>query len=87
MPLSGAMDGYKGDLSIEAVIGGSDSVLKGEVKARKAGAGFKTIMDWKGDNEFLFLIQDRTEPLVVIDIGLFTKIATGEIVLVERDCE
>jgi len=40
--------------------------LIGEVKARKDGAGFKTLETWLGENDLLFLVRDRSDPLVVI---------------------
>tara|TARA_R110000744_G_scaffold82881_4_gene162790 strand:- start:387 stop:764 length:378 start_codon:yes stop_codon:yes gene_type:complete len=58
--------------------------MKGEVKARKSGAGFKTIKDWKGSDEFLFLLEDRAEPLVVMDVSLLLRIVRGEVVLAEE---
>ncbi len=40
--------------------------LVAEVKARKDGAGFKTLESWLGENDLLFLMKDRSDPLVVI---------------------
>ena len=37
-----------------------------EVKARKSGEGFKTLESWLGENDLLFLVRDRSDPLVVI---------------------
>ena len=37
-----------------------------EVKARVSGAGFVTLEKWLGENDALFLIRDRAEPLVVL---------------------
>jgi len=60
VPLSGAAGGsYTGDLVIA-------KSWRGEVKARKGGAGFKVIEGWLGDNDLLFLRRDRAEPLVVL---------------------
>jgi hypothetical protein len=64
VPLSGAAGGqFIGDI----VFG--DYVA--EVKARKEGAGFKTIERWLGDNDMLFLRRDRTAPLVVMEWDTF----------------
>ena len=40
--------------------------VKAEVKARAAGAGFRTLDRWLGDNDALFLWRDRVAPLVVL---------------------
>jgi hypothetical protein len=36
------------------------------VKARASGEGFKTIEKWLGENDALFLVRDRQEPMVVL---------------------
>lgn len=66
IPLSGAMQGYKGDIRIW-------DHWQGEVKARKAANGFKVVRDWLGDNDVLFLqeigqagIQIKHKPIVVL---------------------
>ena len=48
--------------------------LTGEVKARANAAGWKTIKTWKREADVLFLIEDRTAPLVVVDFDLFCHI-------------
>jgi len=55
VPLSGAAEGYPGDVIIA-------DHFTGEVKARKAG--FKSIIDWLGDNDILFLRPDGDTPYV-----------------------
>ncbi len=40
--------------------------LVGEVKARANGEGFKTLEKWLGENDMLFLVRDRQEPMVVL---------------------
>ena len=40
--------------------------LVAEVKARKNGEGFVTLERWLGENDLLFLMKDRSDPLVVI---------------------
>lgn len=47
IPLSGAAPGFKGDVII--------ANLRGEVKSRKGGTGFKTLERWIGDNDVLFI--------------------------------
>ncbi len=64
VPLSGAVDGFKGDLRIV-------EDFTGEVKGRKTGRGFTVIERWLGDNDFLFLRQDRKKPLVVMPWGMY----------------
>ncbi len=65
VPLSGASEGFKGDIII-------DGSLKAEVKARKDG--FKQIYDWLGDNDYLFLKANRKPVLVVMHIDEFIKL-------------
>ncbi len=40
--------------------------LVAEVKARKSGEGFVTLERWLGENDLLFLVRDRADPLVVL---------------------
>ena len=66
VPLSGAAGGaYSGDLDIH-IVSGQKKHLRAEVKCRKEGTGWKTIVKWLGDNDYLFLKQARSEPLVVM---------------------
>jgi hypothetical protein len=68
VPLSGAMR-YKGNgADLDCYIFGPEAApLIGEVKARKAGAGFATIARWLGpDNDLLFLKSNNAEPMVVL---------------------
>ena len=48
--------------------------LIAEVKARRSGAGFKTLEDWLGENDLLFLIRDCQEPLVVLPWRVWEEI-------------
>lgn len=77
VPLSGAVgDEFGGDMKIpvclcrdtrhKASLNMADAVLVSEIKARKNGAGFKTLEGWLGDADVLFLRRDRAEPLVVL---------------------
>jgi hypothetical protein len=64
VPLSGSAGGdYTGDLVISHPLVGS---LRGEVKARKNGEGFSRVRAWLAAHDALFLVQDRSEPLVVL---------------------
>ena len=67
MPLSGAMEGFKGDLKVV-------DRLIAEVKWRKGGAGFITIERWLGENDLLFLRRDRAELLVVMPWGVYQNL-------------
>jgi len=61
IPLSGAAGGsFSGDLLVNG--------RRVEVKSRKDGTGFKLLYRWLGDNDWLVLKQDRSEPLVVMTI-------------------
>jgi hypothetical protein len=44
-----------------------------EVKARKKGAGFKTLENWLGDNHGLVLVANNKEPLIVLRISDYLK--------------
>lgn len=64
VPLSGAAPGSPGDIRLSHRDG--RFALCGEVKARANGEGFMTLERWLGDNDVLFLVRDRAEPLVVL---------------------
>lgn len=68
-PLSGALQDFPHDLSID-VLGGSIV----EVKARANGEGFKTIQRWKGSADILLLVEDRQSPTVVLDWKYFIQL-------------
>ena len=67
VPLSGAAGGeYSGDLRILD--------LRGEVKARANGAGFKQLETWLGNHDMLFLRRDRQRPLVLLPWQTYLKL-------------
>ena len=68
VPLSGAAEGFKGDIII-------DGSLRAEVKARKDG--FKQIYDWLEGNDYLFIKANRKKVLVVMPIEDFIKLLKG----------
>jgi hypothetical protein len=69
VPLSGGAGGaFDGDIVIKY------PALQGEVKARANGQGFKMLMNWLGNNDFLILKQDNREPLVVVNFELFADL-------------
>ena len=67
VPLSGAAR-YKGNgADIDVYLVGRDAApWVAEAKARGDGEGFVTIKRWLGENDLLFLVEDRAEPLIVI---------------------
>ncbi len=68
VPLSGAMrfrNTEKTDVDVYP-LGPDVAPFVTEVKARADGAGFKTLERWLGEGDGLFLIRDRTTPLVVL---------------------
>ena len=66
VPLSGAAGGsFAGDIDVY-VYGDRRAQLVSEVKSRKNGEGFKTLTRWMGENDILFLVEDRHDPLVVL---------------------
>lgn len=72
IPLSGSMGGkYDSDLVIGTV---DNPIYRCEVKARKDGQGFKTLENWKGDNDILFLKRNYQDPMVVMDIDIFIEL-------------
>lgn len=79
VPLSGACEGYKGDLTI-TMPNLPKLDLRGEVKARKNAAGFKVILGWLGDNDLLFLRQDgEREPHVVMPWRVYIELMGCEL--------
>ena len=68
VPLSGAMkfrNTEKTDVDVYAN-GREAPPYVCEVKARASGEGFVTLERWLGDADALFLMRDRTAPLVVL---------------------
>ena len=74
VPLSGAAGGaYSGD--IDAWIDGmEEAAWVGEVKSRKDGRGFQTVLEWLGLNDFLIIWKDREEPRVVLPWSRFKEL-------------
>lgn len=62
------------DLTGDLFIGGR---YRAEVKARKTGAGFKTLEGWMGDNDFLFLVRDRQTPMVCMTWERYVELQRG----------
>ncbi len=71
VPLSGQVGGlFSGDIRIA-------EQYTAEVKARKNGEGFATIQKWLGENDFLFLKQDRKSPIVVMTWEMYLALMMG----------
>jgi hypothetical protein len=74
VPLSGAVR-YRGNgADVDIYVRGAEP-LKAEVKARGDGGGFRTLEQWLGGNDALFLIRDRVPPLVVLPLHAWLEIA------------
>ena len=71
VPLSGAAEGFKGDIIVDL---GMEENLIGEIKARRAASGFKTIDKWLGDNDLLFLKRDQRKPAVYMSWDTYEKL-------------
>ena len=80
VPLSGACDGFKGDIKLWLHNCGFCELMEytAEVKARKNAAGFKMVKQWLGDNDILFLKEDYAPPLVVMGWSVFMSICDGK---------
>jgi predicted nucleotidyltransferase len=68
VPLSGAAKFRNTEKSdVDCYVYGDDfAPWIGEVKARGSGKGFTLIKTWLGENDALYLIEDRADPLVVL---------------------
>jgi hypothetical protein len=72
VPLSGGAGGqFSGDLKLD--IPGMGTLLA-EVKARGKAEGWKSVKDWLGPNDLLFLVEDRKQPLVVLPWSTYQDI-------------
>lgn len=68
VPLSGAVqfrDTRGADIDVYFQ-GKDNGAMVGEVKARANGSGFKTLINWLGDADFLLLKQDHSEPWITM---------------------
>lgn len=74
VPLSGALR-YRGNgADVDLYVRG-DEPLKAEVKARGNGDGFRTLEQWLGANDALFLMRDRAAPMVVLPLHVWLQVA------------
>lgn len=77
VPLSGAVKYQGGGHDVDVYPAGREAPLVTEVKARGNGSGFKTITDWLGENDALFLMADRSEPLAVVPWRVWSELMKG----------
>ena len=68
VPLSGSMNGFKGDIELQLIAG----MLIGEAKSR--ANGLIKLYQWLGENDLLIVKQDRCDPLVVMDLRRFARL-------------
>lgn len=71
VPLSGGAEGWPGDVRAYAPNGKEYRI---ESKRRASGAGFVTLRRWLGDNNFLWLREDRCEGMVVMSATTFREL-------------
>ena len=71
VPLSGAAGGsYIGDLTVPIL--GADRIVEVKVRAD----GFRELYRWLEARDILIVRADRSEPLVVVPLGLAAEIAS-----------
>lgn len=75
VPLSGACEGYKGD--IKAFVHQLETALRVEVKARATAQGWQSVKKWLEGNDLLLLVEDREEPLAVMPFSVFEMLIAG----------
>lgn len=75
VPLSGASEGFKGDIQVFIPDGCTNPApeYRAEVKGR-ALCKWKQIKEWLGENDLLILVEDRSEALVVVPWSRFAKL-------------
>ena len=73
VPLSGASH-YQGNGADVDIYARGTVPLKAEVKARSNGSGFRTLEQWLGSNDALFLWRDRAAPLVVLPLHIWLEV-------------
>jgi Holliday junction resolvase len=73
VPLSGSASDFPGDV----LIGLDEGEIRGEVKARREGAGFVQLERWLGANDVLFLRRNHTDPLVVLPWATWARLLGG----------
>ncbi len=72
VPLSGAVQGFKGDIHFDCQ--GMPMPIVAECKKR--ANGFKTIRAMRGDADILICADDRTDPQVCMSFEYFCALAS-----------
>ena len=85
VPLSGASH-YQGNGADVDIYARGTAPLKAEVKARGNGSGFRTLEQWLGSNDALFLWRDRAAPMVVLPLHVWLEIG-GRSARLEPDAD
>ena len=86
VPLSGAVR-YRGNgADVDLYVRGAEPV-KAEVKARGDGSGFRTLEQWLGGNDALFLWRDRATPMVVLPLHVWIEIVRRSVRCAEPDAD
>jgi Holliday junction resolvase len=67
---------YKPGNDIDLYLPRRDAPLICEAKARASGTGFKVLEKMLGENDILFLIRDRAEPLAVLPWRIYKELIT-----------
>lgn len=82
IPLSGAAEGFKGDIRL---IDHNETALR--VECKKRAAGQKQIREWIEDSDLLVLGADRQEALVVLRLKDFCELSAeaGQVLPPEED--
>jgi Holliday junction resolvase len=69
VPLSGAMEGFKGDVLVQTRV---DQPLM-HFECKSLANGFKFVYESLGDNDALCIRADRQEPLIVLKLSKWTE--------------
>lgn len=72
VPLSGAVEGFWGDVLIKI----KEEELRAEVKRRRVG--LKALYDWLGGKDILFVREDRKDWLVILRLEDFLRLTLKE---------
>lgn len=73
VPASGAFQAWPGDVDVYVERGDRRVHYRAECKKRAGGQGFVVLDRWKGDNNFLFLEEDRGTPKVYMEMSDFIE--------------
>jgi len=75
VPLSGAARYQGNGADVDCYVFGREAApLCCEVKGRGNGEGFKTLARWLGENDALYLVADRAEPIAVLPWRTYARL-------------